>query len=74
MDGWFTISDFTPNLWVKSITASGPTLSINLADIVFIELAPFQSNHASVFIIGILGSQSSVTLWRPLRIIKVHQQ
>jgi hypothetical protein len=38
MDGWFTISDFT-NLWVKSITASGPTLSINLADIVFIELA-----------------------------------
>jgi hypothetical protein len=39
MDGCVTISDFTPNLCVKSITASGPTLSISFADTVLIEFA-----------------------------------
>ena len=63
MDGWFTISDFTPNLWVKSITASGPTLSINFAEIVFMEFAKplFKVTIPRYLLSEFLGSQSSVT-------------
>jgi hypothetical protein len=39
IDACVGISDFTPNLCVNLTTASGPTLSISLADIVLMELA-----------------------------------
>ncbi|MNE23144.1 hypothetical protein D3C80_1163870 [compost metagenome] len=71
MEGWFTISDFTPNLWVKSITASGPTLSISFAEMVLIELASafFKVIMPRYLLSEFLGSQSAVTLCSPLRIM-----
>jgi hypothetical protein len=42
-----------PNLCVNLTTASGPTLSISLADIVLMLASAFQGNHSYVFVVGV---------------------